>query len=198
MSEQDNGIKLVEVKTPQITSEITFPKPITFSDPVTGKRSEDIFDKKNSAEFPESNEESYFINKSGMKDFTVLDEQVDRWAVYRTASEPKKRNWIPVVIGVALVAGLLVGGGTMFTALQSAEKEQLSASVITQEVPETIEEIVATESVEVPIVEESSEVKSFVEDTENIGYGVTYDAERAEQRLDALEALYEQMPERKE
>lgn len=220
-------IKLVEVKAPQMTSEITFPKPITFSESVTGTQSEDIFDKKNSAVFPENNDDSYFINKSGMKDFDVLDEHADRWAAYRTASEPKKRNWVPIVIGVALVAGLVVGFGTMFGSLQSAEKEQLSASVTVEEhveMPATVEEIKATESVEAPIVEESTEtvevestepaqessvdreplatedsaVKTFIEDSENIGYGVTYDAERAEQMLDALEELYEQMPEKVE
>lgn len=222
-------IKLVEVKSPLTTSQITFPKPVTFSEPVTGTKNEEIFDNRNSAVFSENKDDSYFINKSGMKDFDAMDEHADRWAAYRTESEPKKRNWIPVVIGVALVAGLLVGGGTMFRTLQSAEKEQLSASVTVEqnvETPATVEEIVATESVEELIVEESSEsaepesaestestksssftreplvmeqkpeVKSFVEDTENIGYGVTYDAERAKQRLDALEALYEQLPER--
>lgn len=224
-------IKLVEVKAPQMTAGITFPKPVTFSEPVTGTRNEDIFDKKANAVFPEDNEESYFINKSGVKDFSAMDEHADRWAAYRTASEPKKRNWVSICIAVAAVLGVVAGFGMMFMSLQSTEKDALSASA-TIEAPETIEEtgieeIESTEtieSVEVPVAEETAEaestvatepskessftreplvmedstVKTFIEDSENIGYGVTYDAERAEQRLDALEELYEQMPERKE
>lgn len=223
-------IKLVEVKSPQMTAEITFPKPVSFSEPVTGTRNEDIFDKKTNAVFPEDNEESYFINKSGVKDFSVMDEHADRWAAYRTEPEPKQRNWIPVIIGVALVVGLIAGFGTMFMSLQSAEREQssaLSSTKATTEVQETMEEVESVESTEVLVVEESTEaveaestettestqessftreplvmeestVKTFIEDSENIGYGVTYDAERAEQMLDALEELYEQMPERNE
>lgn len=223
-------IKLVEVKAPQTATEITFPKAITFSEPVTGTRHEDIFDKENSAVFPENGEESYFINENAIKDFEVLDEHADRWAAYRTTPEPKKQNWVPVCIAVALILGLVAGFGTMFGKLQFAENEQFSALITleeTAETPETVEEINVTESVENPLVEESIEsveaestvavestqessftreplvmeestVKTFIEDSENIGYGVTYDAERAEQMLDALEELYEQMPERKE
>ena len=219
-------IKLVEVKSPLTTSQITFPKPVTFSEPVTGTKNEEIFDNRNSAVFSENKDDSYFINKSGMKDFDAMDEHADRWAAYRTESEPKKRNWIPVIIAVALVLGVVSGFSVIYRKQQSANKESLSAlptKEATVEVPETIaeaetqesvEEIVttqeSTETVEVestestqessftrePLVMEDSTVKTFVEDTENIGYGVTYDAERAEQRLDALEALYEQMPER--
>lgn len=221
-------IKLVEVKSPQMTAEITFPKPVSFSEPVTGTRHEDIFDRKNSAVFPENEEEAYFINENAVKDFDVLDEHADRWAAYRTTPEPKKRNWIPVCIAVIFILGLVVGFGTMYEKIQSIEEKLLSASPNTEtivKVPETVEEaevqestaevaatqesmeIVEAESTEStqessftrePLVMEESTVKTFIEDSENIGYGVTYDAERAEQMLDALEELYEQMPERNE
>lgn len=223
-------IKLVEVKSPLTTSQITFPKPVTFSEPVTGTKNEEIFDNRNSAVFSENKDDSYFINKSGMKDFDAMDEHADRWAAYRTESEPKKRNWIPVIIAVALVLGVVAGFSVIYGQMQSVDKEPLSALATketTAEVQETIAEAETHEfAEEVAVVEESSEsaepesaestestksssftreplvmeqkpeVKSFVEDTENIGYNVTYDAERAKQRLDALEALYEQMPER--
>ncbi len=197
--EESTPIKLVEVKAPQMPREITFPKEISFSQPIGGMQ----------------NQENYqnikFKDEGDCKEVQERPSQPDRWAEYMTP-QSKKRNWVPICIAGAVFVGLLVGLGSTFLSLHLTGEEQMSAEVVTQvwepiETVESVEEIVPEESTETEenvtetessdVTEESAEsfvAPTFIENQEEIGYGVTYDAQRAEEMLDALSGLYEQMP----